>query len=701
MHIVSLALGGCLRAEPVPYGITEDTGGHITYILGEMAALAAHSSVSRAEIVTRRFDDPALGAVHNTPCEILGPKCVITRIHSGNSRYLAKDELFGDRAAFTKALIAELRSRERLPALIHAHFADAADVAAQVERALGIPYVYTAHSLGLDKRTATGSECPTLSARIAEEDRAIAGASAVIGSSRDECERQLLGYRSARADRIHRILPGTAPARGGDDLVGRARDLIAPFLRDPDKPVILAIARPVAKKNLRTLVEAFGRSKDLRESANLVILAGQRESADCGEAEQVAVVTELLAEIDRHDLYGSVAYPRTHDCDHVSGLYCLAAQSRGVFVNPALIEPFGLTVIEAASHGLPVVATRIGGPLDTVSELEHGLLVDPRDSGAIGKAIATLLNDRTLWQRCSDNGREGSRAFSWNGYAEHFVRLASRVIAPHAPVATGYTTRGTGIGPGAASLFVSDMDNTLTGCADGVAQLHRFLRDRPDFGFAIATGRSLVEARRVHREWDLPDPAAWITSVGSEIYWETSDGLLRDPAFPALASARWDADRVEAVMDALPGIVPQPAYEQRQYKRSYFYIDIAQVAAARRALEQAGLPVRVIPSHGRFLDVLPVSAGKAAAMMHVAETLRIARSRIFAAGDSGNDEDMLAACDNAIIVSNHSSEIAGLILRPNVYLARGSHAAGVVEGLRAYGDMAHGDDARTDIRKRA
>ena len=61
MHIVSVALGGCLKGEPVRYGVTEDTGGHITYILGEMEALARRDDVEVAEIVTRRFDDPRLG----------------------------------------------------------------------------------------------------------------------------------------------------------------------------------------------------------------------------------------------------------------------------------------------------------------------------------------------------------------------------------------------------------------------------------------------------------------------------------------------------------------------------------------------------------------------------------------------------------------------------------------------------------------
>ena len=79
MHIVSLALGGCLKAEPVRYGLTEDTGGHIIYILGEMEALSRREDVSFAEIITRRFDAPHLGSIHNQAEECINPKLVISR----------------------------------------------------------------------------------------------------------------------------------------------------------------------------------------------------------------------------------------------------------------------------------------------------------------------------------------------------------------------------------------------------------------------------------------------------------------------------------------------------------------------------------------------------------------------------------------------------------------------------------------------
>ncbi len=107
----------------------------------------------------------------------------------------------------------------------------------------------------------------------------------------------------------------------------------------------------------------------MRQLANLVLIAGNRD--DIGDMDSGAreVLQEVLYAIDRHDLYGHVAYPKHHKSTDVPILYRLAALSRGVFINPALTEPFGLTLIEASACGLPVVATEDGGPRDIIKKL--------------------------------------------------------------------------------------------------------------------------------------------------------------------------------------------------------------------------------------------------------------------------------------------------------------------------------------------
>lgn len=663
MHVLSIALGGCLKGPPVAFGLTEDTGGHITYALGAAQALAERDDVERVEIVTRLIDDATLGAAYGVPFEPLSPKLGVRRIDSGNRAYLSKEANAADRPAFTAALIAHLATQARLPDVIHAHFADAAEVAQAVRARFGIPFVYTAHSLGIDKDGAT-------TARLAEEDRAIGAADLIVASSRDEAERQLMLYPSACPAKIHCLPPGAGIAQATDVDPEAARALIAPFLRDPDKPIILAIARPVAKKNLAGLVDLYGADADLRARANLVIVAGLRDGPECGEAEQRGVIASLLAGMDRHDLYGRMALPKRHSQADIASLYALAKASQGVFVNPALTEPYGLTLTEAALHGLPVVATCHGGPADIVATLRHGRIADPRDHQAFADAIRGLLDSPVDWARCSAEGSIRSKALDWHGYAARFVEIV-RALSARPAVAIVPT-----------KLLLCDIDNTLTGCTVGADDMAPFLASQPSLAFGVATGRSLQEAERLLREWRQPTPRVLITSVGSEIYWREGARLAADAAFVEWIDEGWAASTFDDRVAAIPGVERQPPVEQRRHKRSYFVEDPAAIAAVRAAV--ADLPVRVIHSHGRLLDILPERAGKGAAMAWVADRLGIAADHVYAAGDSGNDLDMLDAVRNGIVVANHSAELKPLIGRPTIYLSRRPHAGGVVEGMRAF-----------------
>ncbi len=671
MFVLSIALGGCLKGPPVEFGLTEDTGGHITYVLGAAMALAERGDVEQIEIVTRLIDEPEIGVAYAQPVERIGAKLVIRRLDSGNRRYLSKEAGVADQPAFLKALLKYVGDLPRKPDIVHAHFADAGAMALAVRERFGIPFLYTAHSLAMDKALA----CPTekdLSQRVADEDRIIGAADAVIASSRDEAERQLMLYPSACPSRIHCIPPGAALDGAEQEDIGRATRLIEPFLRNPAKPIILAIARPVAKKNLAGLIDLYGQDSDLRARANLVILAGLRDGPNSGEAEQRQVIGEMLERLDTHDLYGSLALPKRHDQGDVRALYGLARERGGLFVNPAFTEPYGLTLAEAAVHGLPVVATAHGGAPDIVARLGHGRIADPRDPIAFANAIRSLLDDRQEWSKASAAGRRNGARQDWKTYADRLMGIVMALKQKPSPPAKAAPQR----------LLLSDIDNTVTGCRFGADELTNYLSQDAALAFGVATGRSLQEALRLLGEWHIPEPCLLITSVGTEIYWRDGRRLVPDIAYRAHIDHRWEPAIVAARLAGMKGIPPQPAVEQRRHKLSYFTSEPSVIAAVRDAV--ADLPVRVIHSHARLLDIVPERAGKGAAMIWAARRMNIPLDHVFAAGDSGNDLDMLTACRNPIIVANHSEELAPLLQSPGVYVARRAHAGGVVEGMHAH-----------------
>ncbi|PSC69593.1 Sucrose-phosphate synthase [Micractinium conductrix] len=196
---------------------------------------------------------------------------------------------------------------------------------------------------------------------------------------------------------------------------------ITRFLHNPLKPAILAMSRPDHKKNITTLVEAFGKHSMLRELANLVLIMGNRDAIDSMASGSQKVLTQVLKLIDAHDLYGSVSYPKHHTQMDISDIYLFAYATRGVFVNPALQEPFGLTVIEAAAHGVPTIATKNGGPVDIMATLHHGEVVDPTDSDAIAAALLRILTHPGTWDEMSTNGVKNIMAYSWPSHCKRYL----------------------------------------------------------------------------------------------------------------------------------------------------------------------------------------------------------------------------------------------------------------------------------------
>lgn len=687
MRLMHLALGGCLKAPPVRFGLTEDTGGHITYILGLVQELARRDSVSHVDVVTRRFDDPELGPEYDAPVDELGPKARIVRLSTERRDYLSKEALARELPSFTQALLDHIAAMPQRPDLLHAHFADAGSAALAVRARFGISVVFTAHSLGCDKQAAMAADgacdSPILAGRIAQENAVIGQADAIIASSRDEAERQLMRYPGARAETIHRMTPGTSlPVAAADETEARA--LIAPFLRDPSKPIVLAIARPVAKKNLDGLIDIFAAPKRLRDIANLVVLAGLRDGIDSGPDDQNDVFARMLARIDAHDLYGTVAYPKRHDQAHVQALYRLAARTGGVFVNPAFCEPFGLTLLEAAEHGLPVVATSFGGPRDIIAELGHGFIADPRDVKAFGTAIESVLTDPTTWANASQNGLTRIAQMGWPAYVSRYLELCENLIAPQARPSPALDASE----EKPRAILFSDIDNTLTGSRDAAERFAAWRARERRVGFAVATGRSLQEAQNVLARWRLPEPDIFITSVGSEIYRRGAERRLdQDQGYAAHIAVGWDAGAIEGALAGMAGLRLQDPVEQRAFKRSYFaaHPSVADAVAVR--LAEAGIDAHVIFSHGMLLDVLPARAGKGAALRWCAAELDMSEDSCVAAGDSGNDLDMLAVSGRSIVVANRTTELEAITSQRHVYVAAASHADGVLEGLAHFGRL--------------
>jgi sucrose-phosphate synthase len=449
LFIVLISVHGLIRGHNLELGRDADTGGQTKYIVELARALGAHPEIEKVILLTRRVIDSQVSSDYAEPFEALSEKAGIVRIECGEQKYLRKEMLWDSLENFSDNTLAYLKSQGRMPDVIHSHYADAGYVGSRLSHQLGIPLVHTGHSLGRNKRQqllASGikrSEIEAtyhISRRIEAEETTLGVAERVITSTQQEIEQQYGLYDFYQPERMRVVPPGTDMTQffppQGDEKSSPIADELKRFLDNPNKPIILALSRPDPKKNLVALVEAYGESPLLQQAANLVIVAGNRD--DIHEMENVSkgVLNEILLAIDKYDLYGKVAYPKHHKPEEVAVLYRLAAAVRGVFVNPALTEPFGLTLIEAAACGLPIVATEDGGPMDIIKNCENGHLINPLDKKAMAETVLNTLADAKNWRRLSKNGIKGvGRHYSWSAHVEKYLAVIRPLVEKTEPIA--------------------------------------------------------------------------------------------------------------------------------------------------------------------------------------------------------------------------------------------------------------------------
>lgn len=702
LYVLLISVHGLIRGEQLELGIDADTGGQCTYVLDLAKALAEHPQVEKVELMTRLIEDPNISPDYALPQEQLSEKARIIRFPCGPKRYMRKETLWPHLDQMVDRCLHYLRQQGRLPDVIHSHYADAGYVGRQLSMLLGIPQIHTGHSLGKPKQErllSSGRKAENIEKqfnferRIAEEEALIQHASMIVTSTRQEVDLQYGMYSQPDPKRFRVIPPGTDTSRfsppGRRPISDTVEHSINRFLENPKKPMILCICRPEVRKNIKGLVAAYGNNPALQRRANLVLVAGSRDNIRDLEKSQAAVLSELLLDIDTYDLWGKVAIPKTHAQEEVPEMYRMAAKSRGIFINAAFTEPFGLTLLEAGACGLPVIAPDDGGPRDILANCHHGLLVDTLNSEAIGDALLSALTDKVQWRKWAKNGvLNVKRHYTWEGHVNKYVKevnallrkqrknLRKQQIALH----SGKSTI-----PLAQHAFITDIDNTLLGNRAGHEALVEWLIANGSYTvFGIATGRPLESAIDILRKNRIPIPDVLITSVGSEIHY----GIRQIPDIGWANHIRhlWRRDDVLKAMQEVPGIRLQAPENQREFKISY-EVDPKKMPGADKIsqhLRGHGLHAQVIYSHGEFLDILPIRASKGHAIRYLSYKWGLPLTNFLVSGDSGNDIEMLIGDTMAVVVGNYSEDLSHLKGIPGIYFAEATHANGILEGMQHY-----------------
>ena len=396
-RICMLSVHGHL--DPVPVLGATDTGGQVTYVL-ELSRALAELGVA-VDIYTRRFGERSEMAPMDSGVRVI-------RIPCGGNDFIRKEDLFPHLDEFAENAAAHIETHGHRYDLIHSHYWDAGYVGMKLADRMGLPFIFTAHSLGAWKQEQMRGDSQEMerlfrfAQRIRWENVIFRRATAQTVTTLDEKDtyRRLYGFES---DDLVVIPPGVD--------VRRFRPEPAPGTRMVSTPdeFVFALSRIDSNKGLGDLIRGFDRVRR-GSNAQLVIGGGSKNP----EPHEIDVKKSLVELIDALSLRDRVTFAGYIPDEELGSYY----RNARVFVLPSKYEPFGMTVLEAMACGTPVVATRHGGLRHVLTHRRDGVLVDPSDVTELSSAILEVLNDRPFAERLGKAGRRlVEERFSWQSIA--------------------------------------------------------------------------------------------------------------------------------------------------------------------------------------------------------------------------------------------------------------------------------------------
>jgi D-inositol-3-phosphate glycosyltransferase len=375
-----------------------DAGGQNVHVAALSAALARRG----AEVVVHtRRDDPSLAARVEA-----APGVTVEHVDAGPAAPIPKDDLLPHMDEFAVRLWRSFRADP--PDLVHAHFWMSGRAALAAARPLGIPVVQTFHALGVVKRRHQGARDTSPPTRLREEAVLAREADRIVATCSDEVFELV---------RMGADLRRVAVVPCGVDLrLFRPDGPAAP--RSPGRHRLLVVSRLVERKGIGNAITALAQVPD----AELVV-AGGPPAAELGsdpEARRLTALAERAGVAGRVRLLGRVGR------GELPALY----RSADLVVNVPWYEPFGIVPLEAMACGVPVVASAVGGLVDSVVDGVTGAHVPPRRPKLLASAVAELLADPGRRAALGAAGaRRARRRYGWDRIAGSTMEVYAGLLA--------------------------------------------------------------------------------------------------------------------------------------------------------------------------------------------------------------------------------------------------------------------------------
>jgi len=376
-----------------------DSGGQNVHV-ADLARALARQGVD--VVVHTRRDDPSLARQ-----VAFAPSVVVDHVDGGPAEPIPKDELPPHMDAFAD----DLRARWAFepPDIVHSHFWMSGRAALRAAGPLGVPVAHTYHALGVVKQRHQGAADTSPKERIHAERVIAQRVDRVIATTADE-RREVIAMGGC---------PGrTTVVPCGVDLDHFRPD--GPIAPRSERPRIVVVSRLVARKGIGNVIAAVARVPDVE----LVIAGGPPEAMldDDAEARRFLELARELGVDDRVELLGSVGR------DDVPPLL----RSADIVACCPWYEPFGLVAVEAMACGVPVLASGVGGLVETVVDGVTGLHVMARRPDAIAAAVSWLLADEQRRIRMGRAGVQRAQRYGWDRIARETLDAFLDLTEPRA-----------------------------------------------------------------------------------------------------------------------------------------------------------------------------------------------------------------------------------------------------------------------------
>ncbi|VFM95866.1 MAG: sucrose-phosphate synthase/D-inositol-3-phosphate glycosyltransferase [Candidatus Kentron sp. G] len=355
--------------------------------------------------------------------EKIGERATVHRIPCAGEGFIRKEDLYGHLPEFKENTLKLWQEKGYHYDILHGHYADGGAVALMLSEQLGIPYLFTAHSLGKVKQQSL-PDGPTGSTfhyheRIPWEQRVIDDAHRIIALNEIERNDYYQGLYKAAPEKV-RVIPNAV------DLGQFPFPPAGEKSRPPNERIVFTTGRLDDRKGFPLLAGTLEKAaSDLEEQG---LRARYRfpggGSRLTGEEHCVldAIKNAVPAAFrDRLEFFPRLGFPEL----------VRAYQQADVFVCASPYEPFGLVILEAMAVGTPAVAgAGSGGPPEIIADGVDGVLADLHDTADFADKLVRLLGDDETRRRMGENARRKvEERYSWASVAETTLNLYREVNA--------------------------------------------------------------------------------------------------------------------------------------------------------------------------------------------------------------------------------------------------------------------------------